>query len=87
MPIAQKRDRWTGRWLELKDMFYDIPLDTKHIHDVEWFYDISSWDGYRKYLASDHAELMKKPDFQRWGMTFSDNNIRTPQYEKYEKGG
>lgn len=76
LPKLPRPERWTGRWLELKDMFYDFPIDKANIFDVEWFYDISSWNGYRKFLASEYADTIQKPSFQRWGMKYGANTIK-----------
>jgi hypothetical protein len=28
---------------------------------MEWYYDISTWEGYCKYIGSEHQKLMNRP--------------------------
>ena len=56
------KERYSGRHFGLKDIFgsIDTSKPTTWI-EMEWFYDISSWEGYCKYIGSEHRERMKRP--------------------------
>ena len=55
-------DRYSGRWFDLKDIFgaIDTERDTTWV-EMEWFYDISTWEGYCKYLGSEDRKKMRRP--------------------------
>ena len=52
-------ERYSGRYFTLKDIFMsiDITKPTTWV-EMEWFYDISSWEGYRKYMSRPKSEKM-----------------------------
>ena len=59
LPIEK---RYSGRYFSLKDIFstIDTSKPTTWV-EMEWFYDISSWEGYCKYISSMHRSSMKRP--------------------------
>lgn len=44
----------------LTDVFSDLDIDRSHTIETPWFYDISTWQGYVKFLSSEHNSLMVK---------------------------
>ena len=53
------KDQYSGRYFELNDIFGDIKPAMSV--EMEWFYDISSWEGYCKYIGSEVRKKMKRP--------------------------
>jgi hypothetical protein len=51
--------RWSARKFDFSQVF--DALDTKSATkiNIDWFYDLSSWSEYRKFLGSDHQ--IEKP--------------------------
>ena len=55
-------DRYSGRFFDLDDIFSNLDLSRETMFiEMEWFYDISSWDSYCKYLGSEESKKMKRP--------------------------
>ena len=52
-------ERWSAKNFDLSEVFEQLKVPAASKVEVEWFYDISSWDQYRDYLGSDF--LIKKP--------------------------
>lgn len=40
------------RNLSLDEVYHDYSLDDAEIIDLPWFYDISTWEGYRQFMAA-----------------------------------
>lgn len=66
--IVKQRDLGVWREHKINAALYDLQtvykgLDTSDARMVElpWFYDISTWDGYREFLASEHSKVFKRP--------------------------
>tara|TARA_R100001594_G_scaffold139253_2_gene183510 strand:+ start:2779 stop:3723 length:945 start_codon:yes stop_codon:yes gene_type:complete len=60
--LLPKEDRYSGRYFEVKDVFKHLDLTEKAFKvEMEWYYDISSWENLCEYLASDESRKMKKP--------------------------
>ena len=55
-------ERYSGRYFSVKDVFgsMDTTKPTMWV-EMEWFYDISTWEGYCKYLGSEDRKKMKRP--------------------------
>lgn len=62
------KERYSARYFPLDKVFESVIIDadTKQV-DVPWFYDISTWQGYREYLGSD-KQLIKPPEvkYNEW---------------------
>ena len=59
-------ERWSARYFELKDVFNEIDETNANKMELDWYYDISSWSGYRNFLASNYSietpnEALTKP--------------------------
>ena len=54
-------ERWSARGFSLEKILSPISMKNATFHDVEWSYNISTWEGYRTYLSSDNfLEIPKK---------------------------
>lgn len=58
--------RWSARYFDFKDVFGEIGEEKATKVDLDWYYDISSWRGYRNFLASNFSietppEALTKP--------------------------
>ena len=67
LPLAE---RYSARWFELEDVFIDLDITKKNSIEIKEFYDLSSWDNYRNYLASELSRTTKRPP--EWLMKFSE---------------
>ena len=56
LPLAE---RWSARWIELDEVFAPMSGQEMHIYETDWFYDLSSWEGYRLFMSSN--KIIKKP--------------------------
>jgi len=45
------------------EVFEPINLENYESIEADWFYDISSWDGYRDFLSSTHSIECQKPKY------------------------
>lgn len=66
--IVKQRDikHWEEHKLDaslydLKTVFRGLDTDNASMIELPWFYDISTWDGYRQFLSSDHSKIFKRP--------------------------
>jgi len=46
---------------ELNEVFSAINRNTIDI-EMDWYYNIDNWDGYKTYLGSEHSKLLVKPE-------------------------
>lgn len=52
--ITKDRERYTGRWFSLKDIFGVLEKREEDlVNDVDEYHNIDTWDGYREYMSSD----------------------------------
>jgi hypothetical protein len=51
LPIAE---RWSARKFDIKTVFSQVNEADSKRHEVEWFWDVGTWEGYRQYLASNN---------------------------------
>jgi hypothetical protein len=56
LPIEE---RWSARFFNFEDVFEEIDETNASKVEVEWYYDISNWEGYKGFLASEHT--IEKP--------------------------
>jgi len=52
-------ERWSARHFEFNEVFEKLDVDAGNKVNLDWYYDIGSWDGYRRFLGSDN--FVKKP--------------------------
>jgi hypothetical protein len=67
--IARQRD--LGIWLEhridasqydLAKVFKGLDHADANVIELPWFYDISTWQGYKEFLNSEHSKIFKRPN-------------------------
>ena len=59
LPIEE---RYSGRHFKIMDIFKKLDNSKKIFKiEMEWYYDISSWDNLCNYLSSEHRKVLKKP--------------------------
>ena len=46
------QDRWSARQFNFQTIFEKVSEDSATKINLDWYYDISNWSGYRDYLAS-----------------------------------
>lgn len=49
-----REERWSARYFNLADVFGEVNEENATTVELPWFYDISSWSGYRNFLTSDN---------------------------------
>jgi hypothetical protein len=56
LPLSQ---RWSARFFSLYDIFEPLAATDNRNLELDWYYDVSSWQGYVDYIKSEN--LVKKP--------------------------
>ena len=58
---APAEEQYSARHFPLEKVFEPLSrkVDNDKSIDVSWFYDISSWENYRKFMSSD--KILKRP--------------------------
>ena len=63
--IHKQAEEWgyhtSTRNYDLATVFKSIDTSSSQMIELPWFYDISSWDGYKKYINSQESTLFTKP--------------------------
>jgi len=52
-------DRWSARHFDFSEVFEKLSETNAQKQETEWFYDLTTWDGYREFLGSEN--FVKKP--------------------------
>lgn len=52
LPLSK---RWSARHFDFQTVFEHVSETNATTSDLTWYYDISSWGGYRQFLASDFS--------------------------------
>jgi hypothetical protein len=58
LPISEQ---YSARWFDLQDVFTELDVTTENSIEVEEFYDIATWQGYRNYLSSELSSRTTRP--------------------------
>ncbi len=58
LPIEE---RWSQRNFTLKDVFGLANINESNIYEVDWYYNVDSWEKYCYYLGSEQSTLVKRP--------------------------
>jgi hypothetical protein len=53
------QERWSARSFSLEEVFEPMVGNKAYVYETEWFYDLSTWEGYRTFMRSD--KIIKKP--------------------------
>jgi hypothetical protein len=56
-------ERYTGRTIKPEQVFHSALVNEDNIHKLKWYHDISTWQGYCKYLGSADSKYVKRPKF------------------------
>ena len=48
-------ERWSARWFDLETIFEKVSEEEAAYNEVEWYHDLTTWEGYRTYLGSRNA--------------------------------
>lgn len=71
-------ERWNARDFTLSDFFEVLPLEGTAL-ELDEYYDISTWEGYTRYMGSDLARRLKKPQYMKykeaWGLVDLDHGV------------
>lgn len=57
---GSENGRDSARHYDLATVFSGLDSDNSRMVELPWFYDVSTWEGYKKFLASEHSNI-KKP--------------------------
>ena len=57
LPIEE---RWSARFFELDQVFYDLDLNDANLVDVEYA-NVGSWSEYRSFMGSEISKDIKRP--------------------------
>ena len=52
-------ERWSARHFDFDEIFDAVDETEAHTEKADWFYDITSWEGYKSFLGSEN--FIKKP--------------------------
>ena len=60
--LLPSEQRYSGRFFNIKDIFNQLDLTKPTLKvEMEWYYDISSWDNLCVYLSSEERKKMLRP--------------------------
>ena len=59
-------ERYSARWFDIKDVFFDLDINNENSINTPVFFDLRSWQQYKKYLSSDLSELIKRPKHMKY---------------------
>ena len=92
-PVSERKDgkfftkllpeelRYSGRFFNVKDIFSHLDPGRPTLKvEMEWYYDISSWDNLCIYLASEERKKMLRPKlpffkYKEWGKVGEDDEV------------
>jgi len=58
---AEEWGKTSARYYDLAAVFSGLDIEHASMIDLDWFYDISTWEQYVKYLSSDESKLFSPP--------------------------
>ena len=73
------KDRWSARQFNFQTVFEQVSEENATKINLDWYYDISDWSGYRNFLASDFS-IESPPDY----LTKPRKHVKIP-YREGEK--
>tara|TARA_A100001515_G_scaffold62921_2_gene49749 strand:- start:3260 stop:4165 length:906 start_codon:yes stop_codon:yes gene_type:complete len=59
-------ERYSARWFDIKDVFFDLDVNNENSISTPVFFDLRSWQQYKKYLSSDLSEVIKRPKHMKY---------------------
>lgn len=57
-------ERWSARHFELSDVFSKLSEQDTNYLDLDYYHDVTSWDGYKSYMTS--GQNIEKPRIKGW---------------------
>lgn len=66
-----KEERYNGSTIPLTTFLESVDLAEKTCFDLDWYYDISSWDNYCVFLGSEQRKNVRRPKF---GFSYKEYN-------------
>jgi len=54
-------ERWSARYFSLDKVLKPVILVESNVKELEWFYDLSSWDNYTTFFAYEESKTIKRP--------------------------
>lgn len=57
-------ERWSAKYFDLAENFEKLQEENTIYHDLDYYYDVTSWEGYREYVRSDLD--IGKPRVKQW---------------------
>ena len=86
--LLPMEERYSGRYFKIEEIFAKLDLSKPTMKlEMEWYYDISSWDKLCVYLSSEERKKMLKPKLKffsnkKWNKIGEDDALTT--YDKEE---
>ena len=59
--LLPMEERYSGRFFKVEEIFKELKEEKTFKMEMEWYYDISSWDNLCVYLSSPHRKKMLRP--------------------------
>ena len=53
--------RWSARFFSLDKVFKPVILEEDNVKKLDWFYNLSSWESYTSFFASEDSKTIKRP--------------------------
>ena len=60
LKLRPMAERFSARFFNLEDVFAFDDLKEEEVLELDWYYNISSWDGLCTYLGSEERKLVKR---------------------------
>ena len=57
--MLPKEERWSARFFELGDVFKTADVEGSIVVDLDWFYNIETWENYSEFMSSEYK--LKRP--------------------------
>ena len=55
------KERWSARHFSLDKVFEPVIIEGANVKETEWFHDISTWEGYTGFFASEESKTITRP--------------------------
>lgn len=67
--ILPVEERYSARYFDLDTVFGCATIEEERKFDVGWYHDVSTWEGYCQFLASEERKQIKRPykmNYHEW---------------------
>jgi len=65
------KERYNGAKIPLSTFLENVELDNKYTYQLDWHFNISSWEQYCKFLSSEERKNIRRPKF---GFSYTEFN-------------